>query len=110
MALSNEQYAKLLESGGEIKGLLTGMTQRMDYQNGRLAKHDEKIAALEAKTADTSNRTSNLEKYDGKESSDKEKVKYWFWGAAEKILFILLGFIFTVVGLVLAKLGIINLQ
>lgn len=40
---------------------------------------------------------------------NSERRKDWVWGAAEKILFILIGFAFTIIGLVLTKLKILNL-
>jgi hypothetical protein len=45
-----------------------------------------------------------------KEDNMIQRRKDWVWGALEKIVFIALGISFTIIGLVLSKLGILNLK
>ena len=79
--------------------------------------HDSFVKFEEGKVSDLIQRVTILEKdrealvkVDTSQEKLAEKRKEWMWGAFEKILFILIGFIFTVIGLVLSKLGILNLK
>ncbi len=66
------------------------------FEEGKLTQALQDIEALKA---------------DVKENkSASERRKDWIWGAAEKIIFAIIGALLFVAGLVLEKLGIINLH
>lgn len=81
--------------------------QRLDdrftnFEEGKLSQVRQDMAGAQAKI-------KALEDQLKKDDGGKEKRKDWMWGAVEKILFTVIGTLLFLAGLVLTKLGIINL-
>ena len=45
--MEQEDHTQIMQSIGELKGLVVGITQRLDIANGRTGKNEEKIDGLE---------------------------------------------------------------
>lgn len=101
---------KIVGDMGELKGQVTegfrSMTQQFTVQNGRTGKLEGKVDVMKGDMDNLGSRVVALETNDGKEQSAAEKRKDWIWGAVEKIIFML---IIPGIGLVLIKLGILNI-
>lgn len=107
--LDHKQHSEIMLGLGKLEGLYTGIISRMDIANGRTSKNEIKIEVLEKGFERFENRISNLEKHGGSEEKAAERRKDWMWGAGEKVIFALIGAVLILAGLVLSKLGIVNL-
>src|SRR3990167_8867490 len=71
------------------------------FEAGRVTQLIQDVAILKTER-------DNLVKKDEGFDKDAEKRKEWIWGAFEKVLFIVVGLVMTVIGVVLSKLNILN--
>lgn len=108
-----DEHGQLMQAMGELKGLVSGINQRLDAQNGRVGKLEGKIELIEKQQASQEGRLLNIENQasseDEKEDKASERRKDWIWGALEKIIFAVIGVFLFLAGLVLQNLHILNL-
>lgn len=75
----------------------------MRFEEGKLTQALQDIKENQGKIALIQEQIKN-------DDNGKEKRKDWYWGAAEKIIFSIIGVILFICGLVLEHLGILNLK
>lgn len=108
--MNEDNHAEIMKSLGKLEGLYSGILDRLTAQNGKVAKSEIKIEAMERLIESMLSRIVNLEKTDGTQEKESEKRKDWIWGAVEKIVFAVIGASLFLAGLALQHAGIINLK
>lgn len=110
----DKQYIEILTKLAEISSDVKGMHRRQDITNGRIAKNEEKVIELEKTNISILDKLSGLEKRnsDRDEAEKAEAVKrdgsktFWFRQIAERVLWVVV----AIIGVILTKLGIINIS
>src|SRR5882724_2595298 len=85
---------------GEVKDLRQHFKT---FEAGRVTALEKDVATLKAEKV-------AIEKRDNGFDKESERRKDWMWGALEKIIFSVIGSILVLAGLILSKVGILNLK
>lgn len=110
MEISEQQFSQIITGLATLEEGLKGIHRRQDITNGRIAKNEEKVAEIDKKLVgvdasigELKDRNVREDERDGKAEANRT---YWTRQFMERILWIVL----ILSGVVLTKLGIINLS
>ena len=114
VVFTQQEYSKLMTTLGEISSDIKAMHRRQDITNGRIAVNESRIIALEKSDIEIDGKVQRFIDsvaqykiaYDKQEEEEKENKRFWSRKIAERALW----FVLFIVGIVLTKLGIINID